>query len=92
MESTQRKTAAPSNEPDADLLRLNTEYRALMGEIDARKHMDAKGDIFREATDRRDDLEGKIAATPAATFALTYRPLVLSPSPISPGPTSFAKS
>ena len=54
---------------DAELLRLNAEYRTLLGEINAGKHYDADGDLSAEATDRRDDLERKIADTPAETVA-----------------------
>ncbi len=90
MESTQRNTAAPSNEPDAELLRLNAEYRALMGEIDAGKYLNAEGEIFKEATDRRNDLERKIADTPAATYAGIGIKLLIAVDnfpPLGPGET-----
>ena len=38
MNTARRKTATSSNEPDAELLRLNAEYRTLLGEIDAGRH------------------------------------------------------
>lgn len=54
---------------DAELLRLGDEHKTFLGEIDAGGHDDAKGDVLDEATEYRDILEAKIAATPANTFA-----------------------
>ena len=55
--------------PDAELLRLNAEYRTLLGEINALKHNDEKGDLSAEASDRMEDFEQKIADTPAESYA-----------------------
>ena len=54
--------------PDAELLRLNTEYRTLRSEIDSGKHLDAMGRIIDEASNRSHDLEKKIAGIPAKTY------------------------
>ncbi|MCH8112799.1 MAG: hypothetical protein IH905_12735, partial [Proteobacteria bacterium] len=35
----------PIPEPDAGLLRLNAEYRTLLGEINAGRHNDAEGNV-----------------------------------------------
>ena len=69
MESTQRKTVAPGDEPDAELLRLNAEYRVFLGELNAGKHRNPNGDVSDEARERMSGLEQKIADTPAATYA-----------------------
>ena len=69
MESTQRKTAAPSNEPDAELLRLNAEYRIFLGELNAGKHRNPNGDVSDEARERMFSFEQKIADTPAESYA-----------------------
>ncbi len=69
MKSTRRKAAAPSNDPDAELHRLNAEYRTFLGEIKAGQHRDAEGMVSDEARDRMYDLEKKIADTPATSYA-----------------------
>ncbi len=56
-------------ETDAVLLRLGDEHKTFLDEINTGGHRDAKGDILDEATEHRDALEEKIAATPANTFA-----------------------
>ena len=75
---------------DAELLRLNAEYRTLLGEINAHKHNDEKGDLSAEACDRRDDLERKIANTPAETYAGIGIKLLIGVDnfcPLDPGQT-----
>ncbi len=57
------------NHPDAELLRLNAEYRTFLGEINAGQHRDSKGDLPDETVIHMCDLERKIAATPATTHA-----------------------
>ena len=69
MNAAKRKTAATAAEPDEELLRLNTEYRALRSEIDSDKHLDALGLIIDEASNRSHDLKRKIAGIPAKTYA-----------------------
>ena len=93
MNAAKRKTAATAAEPDAELLRLNTKYRALMGEIDAGKHCVADGDLRDKATDRRDELERKIADTPAESYAGIGIKLLIGVDnldPLDPGETRTA--
>ena len=78
------------NHPDAGLLRLDTEYRTLLGEINASKHFDAEGEIVEEATDRMNDLERKIADTPAESYAGIGIKLLIGVDnfcPLNPGET-----
>ena len=90
MESTQRKTAAPSNEPDAKLLRLNAEYRALIAEQNAGKHRGASGDVTDESMERLSAIERKIADTPAESYAGVGVKLLIGVDnldPLDPGKT-----
>ena len=59
----------PSNEPDAELHRLNAEYREFLAELNGGKHRNANGDVSAEATGRMEDIEHQIATIPANTFA-----------------------
>ena len=67
--TTKHERPEGGNEPDAELLRLNAEYRTLMGEIDSGKHLDEVGRIIDEASNRSHDLKKKIAGIPAKTYA-----------------------
>ena len=82
------ETAAPGDEPDAELLRLNAEYRTFMDGLNAGKYTDEKGDIPAEASCRWDGLEKKIADTPAENYAgiaIKLRIAVDSFPPLDPG-------
>ena len=61
-------TANPNSHADAELLRLNAEYRALRGEINSGRYIDAKGYVSDEARNRSHDLKKKIAGIPAKTY------------------------
>ena len=77
-------------EPDAKLLRLNAEYRTFLGEINAGRHNDAKGEVSDEAQERMSSLEHKIAATPAETYAGIGIKLLIGVDnfcPLNPGET-----
>ena len=79
--------------PDAELLRLNTEYRTLLGEINAGRHNDAKGDVTDEAGERISSLEHKIADTPAESYAGIGIKLLIGVDnldPLDPGETRTA--
>ena len=85
---TRREIAAPGNEPDAELLRLNAEYSTFMDELHAGKYNDEKGDIPAEASCRWDGLEKKIADTPAESYAgiaIKLRIAVDNFCPLDPG-------
>ena len=59
----------PSNEPDAELLRLGAELTTFRKEIDAGLHPEEGGDVPDVAIEHLDEIERKIAAIPANTFA-----------------------
>ena len=59
----------PSNEPDAELLRLGAELTTFRNEIDAGLHPEEGGDVPDVAIEHLDEIERKIAAIPANTFA-----------------------
>ncbi len=89
-ELSRRETAAPSNEPDAELLRLNAEDKAFLSEIEDGQHRDAKGDLPDEALIHMCGLERKIAAAPADTYAgisIKLRIAVNNFASIDPGMT-----
>ena len=68
-ELSRRETAAPDNEPDAELLRLHAQCETFLIELYRGKHRDANGDVSDEITGRMDHIERQIAAIPANTFA-----------------------
>ena len=59
----------PSNEPDAELLRLGAELTTFRKEMDAGLHPEEGGDVPDVAIEHLDEIERKIAAIPANTFA-----------------------
>ncbi len=59
----------PSNEPDAELLRLGAELTTFRNEIDAGLHPEEVGNVADVAIEHLDEIERKIAAIPANTFA-----------------------
>ena len=81
---------AASASQDAELLRLNVEYREFLAELNAGKHNDAKGDVSDEAQERMSGLEKKIADTPSATYAGIGIKLLIGVDnldPLDPGET-----
>jgi len=60
---------AAGADQDAELLRLNAEYRALIAEQNAGKHRDESSDVTDESMERLNAIERKIADTPAETYA-----------------------
>ena len=78
------------NPPDAGLLRLNAEYRALIAEQNAGKHRDASGDVTDESMERLSAIERKIADTPAESYAGVGVKLLIAVDnfdPLDPGKT-----
>ena len=69
MTTTKRETATPSNKPDAELLRLDAELTTFRNELDAGLHPEEGGDVPDVAIEHLDEIERKIAAVPANTFA-----------------------
>ena len=69
MTTTKRETATPSNKPDAELLRLDAELTTFRNELDAGLPPEEGGDVPDVAIEHLDEIERKIAAVPANTFA-----------------------
>ena len=76
--------------PDAELLRLNAEYRTFLAELNGGKHRNANGDVSDEARERMSTFEQKIADTPSATYAGIVIKLLIAVdnfAPLGPGET-----